>query len=102
MNPGGERAPAAGIGKAANGAGMGFDELTPQGGVTFVIWRWRRARLVSSAPFSMNLRYARRKRWESTNCRRRFAIGLVGLETEPMQPIRCSARPRGWSMRLTQ
>jgi hypothetical protein len=80
----------------------GYGALTLQGGVTFVKWRWRRARLVSSAPFSMNLSNARRKRWESTNCRRRFAIGSVGLESEPTQPIRFSRRPISWSMRIPQ
>ena len=63
-------------------------------------WRWRRARLSSSADFLINLRNARRKRLENMNCRRRFAIGLAGHETEPTQPIRFSARPMNWSPRI--
>jgi hypothetical protein len=69
-----------------------FDELTPQGGVTFVNWRWRHARLVSSASFSMNLMNARRKPWVRTNWLRRLVIGSIGLEAEPMRRIQPSNR----------
>jgi len=48
----------------------------------------------------MNLRNARRERWESTNCRRRLAIGSVGLETEPTRRIQPSNRRLQLSLRI--